>query len=79
VEFLEKELNINDAAVREENGSGCGARKEKTRSQSKEPNKKPEDATQNSKVDAEAEEDKVKTEIAEIEDMLAQLKKELGM
>lgn len=79
MEFLEKELNINDTAAKQEKASGFKSQNDKKKSDARDPKTKAEGAAQNAPRDQEADKAQVETEIAEIEDMLAQLKKELGI
>ena len=67
MEFLEKELNISD----EEDGSSSGSRSSSRSSKAKSngENRPPPEADRAKKVE---------NELSEIEDMLAQLKKEMG-
>ncbi|CAM6100898.1 unnamed protein product [Calypogeia fissa] len=71
VEFLEKELNINETTAKEEKPFGDEARNAR--------DTKKKSAGPAATRDQEEEKAQVEDEIAEIEDMLAQLKKELGI
>ncbi len=72
VEFLEKELNIDEGADDKKQGADFAKQQRQTP-------KGAYDSSKASRQDAPDDKRKVETETAEIEDMLAKLKKELGI
>ncbi|KAH9562725.1 hypothetical protein CY35_05G086800 [Sphagnum magellanicum] len=72
VEFLEKELNIDEGEGDKKQGADFAK-------QQRQPPKGAYDSSKASRQDAPDDKRKVETETAEIEDMLAKLKKELGI
>ncbi len=72
VEFLEKELNIDEGADDKKQGADFAK-------QQRQSPKGAYDSSKASRQDAPDDKRKVETETAEIEDMLAKLKKELGI